>query len=89
MLDLLWLVPVLPFLGAAVNGALGPRVGKPLTTFVALAAPGASLLVALGCLWQYAGLAPEPFVQTLYRWFDGGATGPTIEVGFLLDRCRP
>ena len=82
MLNTLWLVPVLPFLGAALNGLLGPRVDKKITSAVALAAPGASLLVALGCLLEYARLAPEPFQQVLYTWTAGTLD---IDVAFLLD----
>ncbi|HLE84971.1 MAG TPA: NADH-quinone oxidoreductase subunit L [Thermoanaerobaculia bacterium] len=82
-MDLLWLVPLLPFAGAALNAALGPRTPRPATTAVALGAPGLSLAVALWAIWQYAGARyPEPFVQTLYAW----TTGPiAIDVGFLLD----
>jgi NADH-quinone oxidoreductase subunit L len=86
-MDLLWLVPLLPFAGAALNAALGalPGMGapRPATTAVALGAPGLSLAVALWAIWQYAGARyPEPFVQTLYAW----TTGPiAIDVGFLLD----
>jgi len=50
MLDLLWLIPILPFAGAAINGLLGKWFPKSVVTLVALAAPGASLLIALGCL---------------------------------------
>jgi NADH-quinone oxidoreductase subunit L len=48
MLQLLWLIPILPFLGAAINGVLGKKLPKPLVTAVALGAPFLSLLVALG-----------------------------------------
>ncbi|MFP3940302.1 MAG: NADH-quinone oxidoreductase subunit L [Thermoanaerobaculia bacterium] len=81
-MDLLWLIPVLPFAGAALNGALGPRAPRSATTAVALGAPAASLLVALAALWQYASLYPEPFEQTLYAWTTGELA---IDVGFLLD----
>jgi NADH-quinone oxidoreductase subunit L len=83
-LNLLWLIPMLPILGAALNGALGPRAPKPATTAVALGAPLLSLLVALGAIWQYVGSPDYPgaFVQTLYAW----TTGPLeIDVAFLLD----
>ena len=85
--ELLWLVPLLPFLGAAVNGALGALPGKgapkPAVTAVALGAPLASLLVALWAIWEYAGsVYPEPFEQTLYAWTAGPGG---IDVGFLLD----
>lgn len=83
MLELLWLVPVLPFLGATINGLLGSRFPKPLVTLVGLGAPFASLVVALGALWQYThGTYPAPFEQVLYAW----TAGPIpIDIAFLLD----
>jgi NADH-quinone oxidoreductase subunit L len=82
LLGSLWLVPMLPFVGAAINGLLGPRVPRGVTTAVALGAPGLSLLLTLGILWQYYPLRPEPFEQVLYAW----TAGPlNIDVGFLLD----
>ncbi|HEV8629593.1 MAG TPA: NADH-quinone oxidoreductase subunit L [Thermoanaerobaculia bacterium] len=81
-MNYLWLIPLLPFAGAAVNGALGPRVPRWLTTLVALAAPGASLGVALLALWEYRASAPAPFEQALYAW----TRAPLhIDVAFLLD----
>src|SRR3954452_8741972 len=82
MLGLLWLIPILPFAGAAVNGLLGKWFPKSLVTAVALGAPGASLLIALGCLWEFSqGTAPS-YEQTLYMWTTGDLN---IPVAFLLD----
>jgi NADH-quinone oxidoreductase subunit L len=85
MLQLLWLIPILPFAGAAINGLLGARFPKALVTLVALGAPLASLALALGCLWEYAhaSLPNQAYEQTLYAWTAGGLS---IPVGFLLDR---
>src|SRR3954465_13260531 len=81
MLGLLWLIPILPFAGAAVNGLLGKWFPKPLVTAVALGAPGASLLISLGCLWEFSqGTAPS-YEQTLYMWTAGDLN---IPVAFLL-----
>jgi NADH-quinone oxidoreductase subunit L len=84
MLGLLWLIPILPFAGAAINGLLGKWFPKPLVTLVALAAPGLSLLVALGCLWEYShgSFPPGGVEQTLYAWTAGDLN---IPVAFLLD----
>ncbi len=82
-LELLWLVALLPFLGAAANAALGPRVARHWTTAVGVGAPGLSLLIALGCLVEYAGrMAPEPFQRSFYTWTAGGLE---IEAALLLD----
>jgi NADH-quinone oxidoreductase subunit L len=83
MLDLLWLIPILPLAGAALNGCLGRKPPKALVTLVNVGAPLLSLLVALGCLWEYGQrLSPQPFQQTLYAW----TAGPLkIDAAFLLD----
>ena len=79
----LWLIALLPFAGAALNGIIGPRVPKWLTTLVALAAPGASMLVTFAVVWEWwRKMAPAPFEQVLYRW----SSAPlAIDVAFLLD----
>ncbi|MEO8198616.1 MAG: hypothetical protein ABI689_18025, partial [Thermoanaerobaculia bacterium] len=82
-LDYLWLIPALPFLGAAVNGLLVRNRHKSLATAIGVGAPGLSLLVALGCLAEFLvrpGYAP--FEQLLYPWTAGALK---IDIAFLLD----
>src|SRR5437764_1756634 len=85
MLELLWLIPILPLAGAAINGLLGKKFPKALVTAVGVGAPLLSLLVALGCLWQYAhGTFPnDAYEQVKYAWTTGALA---IPAGFLLDR---
>src|SRR5262245_46893247 len=84
MHELLWLIPVLPLLGAAVNGLLGWRFPKSLVTAVAIGAPLASLLLALGCLLDYAqgGCLNGLCERTLYAWTTGDLS---IPIAFQLD----
>jgi NADH-quinone oxidoreductase subunit L len=82
-LDLLWLVPLLPLLGAAANGLLIGRLPRPAVDAIAMGAPLGSLAVALAAIRSYAaGVYPEPFEQTVYRW---AATDVALDVGFRLD----
>ena len=82
LLNLLWLVPALPLLGAAVNAVLGPRAPKAAVSAVGVGAPLLSLLVALGCLWQYStSLHPAPFELVLYPWVSSFG----LDIAFLLD----
>jgi len=85
MLELLWLIPILPLAGAAVNGLLGRKFPKALVTAVGVGAPLATLLLALGCLWHYAhGSFPgNAYEQVKYAWTTGDLA---IPAGFLLDR---
>jgi len=82
MLELLWLIPILTFTGATLNGLFGSKLPKSIVTAIGVGFPGAALLVALGALWQFAGTA-EAFTQDYWSW----TAGPlTIPVAFLLDR---
>ncbi|MBP1641395.1 MAG: dehydrogenase subunit [Acidobacteria bacterium] len=82
-LDLLWLIPALPFAGAAVNGLLLRNRHKPLVTAIGVGAPGLSLVLALAALWDYvANLRPQPFEQFLYAWTTGSLA---IDVAFRVD----
>jgi len=70
----LWLIPVLPLIGALINGTLGMnlhrRYGeKPIHT-VAIAMPGLSFLIALYYFIQMTSLAPESrrMLCQVYDW---------------------
>jgi len=81
--DLLWLVPALPFLGAAVNALLVRNHQKSLISAVGVGFPGLSLALALAILWQYlASIRPQAIEQVLYAWTTGDFA---IDVGFRLD----
>ncbi|HEV2855729.1 MAG TPA: NADH-quinone oxidoreductase subunit L [Thermoanaerobaculia bacterium] len=83
MLHLLWLIPILPLAGAAINGLFGRRYPKSMVTAVGVGMPLLSLLIALGCLWQYGQTVyPGAFEDTYYLW----TAGPLqIPAAFLLD----
>ena len=82
-LDYLWLIPALPFLGAAVNGLLVRNRHKSLATAIGVGAPGLSLLVALACLAEFLSRPGyAPFEQLLYPWTAGALK---IDIAFLLD----
>ncbi|HXO20344.1 MAG TPA: NADH-quinone oxidoreductase subunit L [Thermoanaerobaculia bacterium] len=84
-MNYLWLIPLLPFAGAALNAAVGSRAPKWLVTAIGVGVPGASLVLALNCLWQYLAIQPQPFEQTLYTWLAGDLHSLRIDVAFLLD----
>jgi NADH-quinone oxidoreductase subunit L len=82
-LDLIWLVPALPFAGAAVNGLLLRNRQKSLVIAVGVGFPGVSLLIALAAIAQYLGsVRPAPFEQVLYAWTTGALS---LDVGFRVD----
>src|SRR5438105_13593634 len=81
---LLWLIPLLPFAGAALNGVLGRKAPKALVTLIGLGAPLVSLVLALVCLWQFQGLPVEQrhVERALYHWSTGDFN---VDFAFLLD----
>ena len=59
-MDLIWLIPILPGLGAAINGLVGIRsFSRRTAAAVACAAMTAALGVSLYAFWQLLGLPPE------------------------------
>ncbi|NIN74548.1 MAG: NADH-quinone oxidoreductase subunit L, partial [Xanthomonadales bacterium] len=98
MKQLVWLVPVLPFLGALVNGVvLRNRLCKRGVTNVACGSVLLSLLVGMGAIGSYLGSAEyaagEAFKRVVYGWIPAGLQGLgdgrfaelSFEMGFLLD----
>ena len=92
MLQLIWLIPILPLIGAAINGLLGKRVFKNderTIGFIASAAVGISFVIAVGAFVQYTfgwGPAHEhaPFFADglKYTWIPGGHAVGTLKQGF-------
>jgi NADH:ubiquinone oxidoreductase subunit 5 (subunit L)/multisubunit Na+/H+ antiporter MnhA subunit len=54
MIDLLWLIPVLPFLGALLNGVvLRRRIGRKAVAWIACGIVGATALLSLLVISDY------------------------------------
>ncbi len=101
MRDLLWLVPVLPLLGALINGGIvffrrgrEGEEGERSAAWIACGASGAAALVALGAIADYlTSLSPRPFELPLWQWLApgslpgsaGGSFDLSIGFGLLLD----
>src|ERR1017187_416569 len=76
MLNFIWLISVLPLLGAAIQLFFGRRLPKIAVSAVCVGLPGLSFLWALGCFVQFLGL-PESyhhlFTKHFYTWLPAGA----------------
>src|SRR5215213_4823603 len=81
----IWLVPLLPLLGAAVNGLLGGRLrfSERLVGSIAVGSVALAFLISLLAVWSYGfgGDArwPKPYLTSedgafSYTWIPGGAT---------------
>jgi NADH-quinone oxidoreductase subunit L len=83
MLNYLFLVPLLPLIGAAINGLLGRRLrfSETVVKLVACGATGLSCLLALGTLWDYAKhYYPAVFIDHAhaFTWIAGGSGQVTL-----------
>src|ERR1700736_3508594 len=68
----LWLIPVLPLIGAAVNGLLGRRFSRQTVAAIAVTGCGAALAMALAVAARFASLA-IPHTEFLAPWIRGGS----------------
>src|SRR5579863_5423665 len=74
VLNHLWIIPLLPLLGAAVNGIFGRRWPHVVTNSVALGATGLSFAAVVELFREFIHLAPVniPRVQTYLPWIAAG-----------------
>ncbi|HEY7351909.1 MAG TPA: NADH-quinone oxidoreductase subunit L [Terriglobales bacterium] len=79
----LWLIPILPLIGAAINGLLGKRFSRRLVAAVALAFCGAAFGMALWIAAQFSSLT-LPHVEVVTSWLRSGTF--TIDYAFSLDQ---
>jgi len=79
----LWLIPVLPLAGAAINGFFGQRSSKTAVTTVALAFPGLSFLLALWIALGFSSSA-APYYFNLAHWVRSGSF--SADFAFYLDQ---
>jgi len=80
----LWIIPVLPLLGATINGLLGKRFSKALVNTIALGSTALAFAYALWVAAQFSGLTSVPYVEHHVRWMAAGNF--SVEWGFWLDQ---
>ena len=99
LLEYIWLIPILPAIGALINGILGKRLPKPLIHWIACGLVFASFVLSVVCVAELAQREPDQrvFEKDYFSWIPGGNAASTfgpntgqqinlnIPVGFLLD----
>src|SRR5687767_14345782 len=88
----IWLIPLLPLAGAAINGILGRRLrfSEPVIGAVAVGSIALSFLLSLAAVISYGfsghPIWPNPYIstQTAFTWIPGGAIN-TLAGGGLLN----
>ncbi|MBZ5660575.1 MAG: NADH-quinone oxidoreductase subunit L [Acidobacteriia bacterium] len=73
-LTYLWIIPLLPLLGAAANGLFGARWPKSVVTGVALSSTTLAFLAALEVVREFLALSPDqvPWTHSYFTWISAG-----------------
>src|SRR5215467_14754764 len=83
--SLLWLIPVLPLIGAAINGILGKRLPKTIVGVVGSGAVAVSFLIALRAFFAMLNTPEQqlPILRDYFTWIQAGRF--QAQFGFMLD----
>ena len=79
----LWLIPILPLAGAAINGFLGKRSSRTAVTTTALFFSGAAFAMALWVVARFSSLT-LPYHEYVAHWIRSGSF--TVDFAFYLDQ---
>ena len=79
----LWLIPLLPLVGAAINGFFGKRMPKSAVSAVALLFPGLAFAQAVWIASQFSGLS-MPHIEQHMPWITAGDF--VVRFGYYLDQ---
>jgi NADH-quinone oxidoreductase subunit L len=79
----LWLIPVLPLAGAAINGFLGKKSSRQAVTTIALFFSGAAFAMALSVALRFSSLT-LPYNEYLAHWIRSGSF--SVDFAFYLDQ---
>ncbi|MGA8212087.1 MAG: NADH-quinone oxidoreductase subunit L [Candidatus Sulfotelmatobacter sp.] len=79
----LWLIPVLPLAGAAINGFLGKKASRHAVSAVALLFSGAALAMALSVAASFSSLT-LPYHEFVAHWIRSGSF--SADYAFYLDQ---
>jgi len=79
----LWLIPILPLAGAAINGLLGKSFSRQFVATVALGFCGAAFGMALWIAARFSSLS-LPHIERLATWLSSGNF--SVDYSFSLDQ---
>jgi NADH-quinone oxidoreductase subunit L len=101
LLDHIWLIPLLPAIGATLMFFFGRKLQKSTVSAVCVGVVVLAFVMACGAVWQYTAWAPahdhQPYQTILYTWLgtdtgqltyvksDGSQAPFQADAGFLLD----
>ena len=85
MSQFLWLIPAFPLLGAGINGLVGKRLPRAVSSWLAVVMMLAAFGVSVAAFSALLALPEEERLihETLYQWI--GVGNFSVDVGFWLD----
>ena len=85
MLELVWLIPAVPFAGALLLAILGPRLPRKAVAVIGVGSIGLAALVSLLVTWSFLSSRPagDAYTQVLWTWMSVGGFHP--QIAFYLD----
>jgi len=78
-LELIILIPLAPLIGFLINGLLGPKLPKKLVSFVACAAIGISLVVAVLSFMTLSGMEVRHFEHEYFMWIESPSADSGVQ----------
>src|SRR4026209_1602719 len=84
-MNFLWLIPLLPLLGAVINGLWGTRLSRRVIGTIASGTVALSFAISFGAFLQMLRLPASslPVVQNYFTWIQAGSF--RANCGFMLD----
>ena len=79
-MELLWLIPVFPFLGFLVLFVTGGRLPNTPVALIGAGSVGLSALVAALVTLEFIESGGAPFAQQLWVWMDAGSFNPAFRL---------
>jgi len=84
ILENLWIIPLLPLLGSAINGLLGSKWSKRLVNSVALGSTGLSFICAVEAVREFLGYYEANHKAWVKPFFDWIMAYNDLRIGFDL-----
>ena len=82
MLELVWLIPLLPLVGFLVLAILGSRLSQRQVALIGVGSVGLAALLAVLVAVRFLGSLPSrpAYVQTLWTWMAVAGFTPTVSL---------
>lgn len=83
MLDIVWLIPVLPLIGFLLNGLFGKNLPEKVVGAIGTSAVLAAFAISIGVFIEMQSLPIKQFILPIFDWIQIGSL--SIPFSFLID----